>query len=819
MKLFAILTVMAALITPAAKATIVKGTVIDNETESPLEFVNVIVKAGNATYGATTDEKGKFKISDVPSGKHLLTASFVGYVSSERQISVGDKTLDIGTIKLGENENVLQEVEVKGVKSQMKFELDKKVFNVEADLAAAGVSASELLENIPSVEVDNDGEVSLRGNSSVTIWINGKDSGLTSDNRADILEQLPAESIDRVEIITNPSAKYSPEGTAGIINIVLKRSALLGYYGSARASANSQGGYNINGSGNFNINKWESNIGIGYRHNKGERNSLSRRSFDDGTFLNSDQTNDNSRNGVFIRGGVSFIPNEQNEIYFNGFGMFGNGKRSGNSAYSSNRPGEDLISQSTNNKGDNRGGNVTIGYKHKFTENHTLDFSASMNGWNGPQDNWMHNIYTRENADGESYNENEWQLQHNEINNRNFEYQADYSLPIANKFKFESGYKGSNSHENSPMTTYSGSAQDNMEIDADLYNRFIYEKNVQALYATIGGTIDKLSFQAGVRGEYWQIRTQSLGYGQSESDIQVYKKNNFKVFPSAFISYSFPRQNEMQVNYTRRIRRPWGGQLNSFKNTADPTNISYGNPYLEPEYSNAFELNYIKTWSEHMASVSAYYRSTDNVIQRISFINELTDVMNTTSENVSQSVSAGTEIVFKNHLLKIVDLTTTVNLFYYQLDGFSYQPENSKQLVTGNSDSNFSWNIRAMARVMLPLGFSAQVDGGYNAPTVIAQGKREASYRLNAGIRKDFGAWSINLNVRDILDSRSRESRTVGNGYSLYSKSWGAGRRFQLTVSYNFGNMKSRKKDKKDKEHQDDEPAMDSGYDNDGGED
>lgn len=798
------------------KAATVIGSVIDNESQLPIEFVNVILKDKNdKTYGIVTDSDGKFRVQDVPAGQYTITASFIGYVTTSKQISVGKSTTNVGTLKMSENENVLQEVEVKGVKSQMKFELDRKVFNVEADLAAAGVSASELLENIPSVEVDNDGEVSLRGNSAVAIWINGKDAGITSDNQADILEQIPAESIERVEIITNPSAKYSPEGTAGIINIVLKRSALLGYFGSAKASANSNGGYNFNGSGTFNIHKCETNLGIGYRHDKRERNGISDRTYDDDTYLNSRQKSNNTRNGVFIRGGVSFLPDEQNTFFVNGFGMFGKGKQEGGTNYDSNRPGENLIRQGNRNDGNNRGGNVNIGYKHVFGTNHNLDISAAFNKWSGPQDSWLNYVYENTDAAGEPYETESWRLQNNQINNKNFEYQADYTLPIAGKFKFESGYKGTNSRENSPMTTYSGDSRDNLEIEAALYNRFIYEQDVQALYATIGGKVGKFNFQGGLRGEYWQVRTRSLGYGQTEADVQLYKKNNFQLFPSAFISYSMPRNNEMQINYTRRIRRPWGGQLNSFKNTSDPTNISYGNPYLDPEFSNAFELNYIKTWEQHMASVSAYYRSTDNVIQRINFINENDGVMNSTFDNVSQSVSTGTEIVVKNNFFRIFDLTTTVNLFYYNLDGFAYTPENSKQVVSDNGDSNFTWNIRATARVMLPLGFSLQVNGGYNAPTVIAQGKRDANYRLDAGVRKDFGKWSVNLNARDILDSRSRESRTFGNGYTQYSKNWGNGRRFQITVSYSFGNLST-----KDKKHDHDEPTNgNNGYSEDEGAD
>lgn len=776
----------------SAEAAVVRGNVIEPESKAPMEFVNVIVKSADGkVYGGVTDGDGNFSIPGVPAGNYTLTASFVGYTPTETRVTVGSGNVDIGVLALAENENLLDEVEVKAMKSQLRFDLDRKVFDVEADLAAAGTSASELLENIPSIEVDNDGEVSLRGNSSVTIWINGKDAGLTSDNRADILEQLPAESIQRVEIITNPSAKYSPEGTAGIINIVMKRGSLLGYYGAARASANTWGGYNANGSVNFNTGKWETSFSIGYRHNRSKRYNSSDRTYDDLTYLNSDQERENNRDGIFMRGSVTYYHNEQNEIYLNGFGMFGWNKNEGSTDYLSNRATEALVGQASLSDGNNQGGIVTAGYKHTFGENHTLDISTSFNGWHGPFNNTTDNRYEYPSADGSGVDVvEEWQSQQNEIRNRNVEYQADYTLPIAGKFKLEAGYDGRNSHEDSPVSTLVGPSENQMQIDPDQYNRFIYDQNIQAAYATFGGNVGNLSFQAGVRGEYWKVTTQSLAYGQSVSDVEPFTTDHFQLFPSAFLSYSFPRQNEMQINYTRRIRRPWGGQLNSFRNTSDPTNISYGNPLLNPEYSNAFELNYIKTWDEHMTSASVYYRSTDNVIQRINFIDDRTGIMNSTFDNVSQSVSAGTEIIIKNTFFRIFDLTTTANLFYYRLDGFEYTPEHSTQVVSGDGDSNFSWNIRVNARVMLPWDLSLQVNGRYNAPTVIAQGRREGNYRLDASLRKDFGKWSVSINARDILDSRRFETVTYGNGYTQTSKNWGGGRRFQLTLSYSFGNMK-----------------------------
>lgn len=234
----------------------ITGTVSNKSTGEPMDFVTVQIF--NAATGkplqisTSTDEKGQFTLKGVPDGNYIVKVMNVGSVNQERPVGVKGADIDLGDIHLADDAKLLKEVVVEGVRSQMRFELDRKVFQVDANIASAGQSASELLESIPSVEVDQDGEVSLRGNSSVTVWINGKDSGLTADNRAQILEQIPAESIERIEVITNPSAKYSPEGTAGIINIVLKKDRRGGYFGSAEVSANSRGGGNVSANINWN---------------------------------------------------------------------------------------------------------------------------------------------------------------------------------------------------------------------------------------------------------------------------------------------------------------------------------------------------------------------------------------------------------------------------------------------------------------------------------------------------------------------------------------------------------------------------------------
>lgn len=366
--------------------------------------------------------------------------------------------------------------------------------------------------------------------------------------------------------------------------------------------------------------------------------------------------------------------------------------------------------------------------------------------------------------------------------------------------RIEAGYKGTFQRNASPVDTYTGTTAEDIRQDKSLYNRFLYNQDVHALYMTYGGKWNKLSYQAGLRGEYWRVDTRSLDFDQEFNGkaSETFEKDYFKLFPSAFISYALPKNNELQVNYTRRLRRPWGGQLNSFRNISDASNISFGNPELTPEYSHSFELNYIKSWeSGHTLSLSGYYRSTDDVIQRIRFLNTEDNVMYTTSENVAKSQASGLEIVGKDKLFKILDLTTTVNLYYSKLDGFSYLPQGAETPVIGDTDESFAWNVRMIANFSLPWGVSLQGTGNYNSKQLMAQGHREPNYSVDLGLRKSFlsDKLTLSINARDLLDSRKFRTVTAGDGFWQDSENWRGGRRVGFTLTYNFGNM-NKKKDK-----------------------
>lgn len=788
-----ILSYISILIYAASPAPVdIKGKITDATTKDIIEFVNVSIydNNGNLVKGAITDLDGNYIIQDVGKGSYTMKVSYVGYRTVEKKINVdGSKNMTLN-LSMREDTELLDEVEIVAEKPQMIFDIDKRIFNADHDLTSLGGSASDLLSNIPSIEVDSEGTVSLRGDEGVTIWINGKDSGLTSDNQSQILEQLPAETIDRVEVITNPSSKYSSEGSAGIINIILKKNINIGYYGGVQARATTAGMYNASGNINYSKGKWDMFLNVGYRHHNGKSEGYDNRTMNDGTYLN--QTSEGKRKGdnMFTRLGVTFHPTFKDDISLNGFGMFGGGSNNRTINYLSNMPGtyQSAVRKTLGND-DMNGGNISMDYMHRFSEKSYLSASASYNVWgmDGSTDYLQDSQYA-------DRTESSIQKQSSHMNNNGWEFTADYSNQITENHKIETGYKGELRSEHSPIETMSGTSYGNLVPQNNLYNDFRYDSDIHALYVSYSGKINNFGIQAGLRGEY-TLTDAVTKYKNTDGEIMfdTYKTDYLDLFPSLFLSYSLPNNNEIQVNYTRRLRRPRGHMLNSFRNITDSTNISYGNPSLSPQYSNVFEVNYIKTWGLHTLTASAYYRGADNVFERITYMDE-NEIMNTTWFNVTESKSIGVELVAKNKLFNnILDLTTTVNLYYFKLDGFEfYDSRTGNLLATGDSEENFSWDARMIANVKLPYDINLQVTGRYRSKRTVAQGYRKPSYSLDAGLRKSFldNRLSVAVNARDLLDSRKRQSITIGDDFRQESSNSFIGRNIGITISYSFGNLK-----------------------------
>lgn len=796
---------------------IVKGKILDRQKSEPLGFVNIkVTEQGSDKFvgGGITDAGGNFNVSGLKDGKYTLSLTFMGYKDVTRQFEItpAKREVQFKLLYMAEDAKQLNEVTVTGQRATMKLEVDRKSFDVGQLISNAGQAASDVLDNIPSIEVDNDGNVSLRGNSSVEVWINGKASGLTSDNRAQILQQLPAESIERIEVIDNPSAKFSAEGSAGIINIVLKKDRKAGYYGSVQAGGDTRGGANTSFNVNYNSRLIDTYLNMGYRHRANTGHMESQQTSD--TYNQTYDSDSKQRgNNFFTRAGVTLHATTKDDFSLSGMLMHGGGNSHSYTPYIYTAVANGLNNYQLDRINRSRTGmDMRYGefnYRHSFNDKHFIDFTADLSSWKMNGDNWYQDSTVVVGIDDVTYS---YQYRPQYINNHRKELKLEYENQVTKSFKIEAGYNGNFSRENTPQESYMDNTSfdgTNASEDKLFFNRFIYKQDLHAFYTTLSYKFGALSLMGGLRGEYWRVNTESYTWEQEHDASlreQPFKKDYFQLFPSVFMSWQMTETQQLQLNYTRRLRRPWGGQLNSFRDTRDATTVSFGNPYLTPEFSNSFSLNYLKQWNDHSLLVSAYYRPTTDVIQRISYKNKEDGLFYQTSMNVAKSVSTGLEMTVKNKLWRILDLTTSANAYYYRLNGFSYDIDG--QTVTGNSDHNFTWNARMTASLMLPYDISIQTTGRYTARQVITQGYRKANYSIDFGARKNFfnKLFTLSVNCRDLLDSRRFETFTSGPNFTRHQINRRGGRRVSMTLTWNFGNMKQKKRPNKNQGSENDMP-------------
>jgi outer membrane receptor protein involved in Fe transport len=746
---------------------VVSGNVVDKDGEGVMSANVTLNKDSALISGVLTDENGNFSLPNVPFGKYKLTISFIGYKTETRRVEVSteNSNIHLKPITLSDNSQMLKEVEVLGIASQTKFDIDKKIYTVNQNALSVGVGADEILKNIPSVNVDNEGNISLRNDENVQVWINGKPSGLTAENRGQILEQLPAESVESIEVISNPSSKYNPEGTSGIINVVLRKDRKAGYYGAVSAGASYPWGFNAGGNINYSNKKFDTYLSLNYRNNR--RNGggwLNRSSFgeQDTTYLRQDNENESHNQGFFARAGVDYHINDKNTIGVSGFTMLGGNTRTTDYRYS-------LINQSysqkTTSDGNQLGYNFSIDYEHIFDKNeHKLTASAG------------HSDFTFDsNTDYLTLRENASNERREDINRHSQEYwlQADYTLPIGEKSKLEAGYKSSWQPDRNIL-----------KRNSILNDDFTLNRQIHAVYANYKNTLKfiDLGYLLGVRGEATITDWKNIGEkGNSAS---------YDFFPSIFLSKAFGKGNEVQLSLTRRINRPGRRELNPLRDTSDSTNIRYGNPDLKPAFALAYELIYIKTWTNHTLSASAYLRQTDNIIQPVSKFED--NMMQTTYKNIASRQNSGLELSLKDRFFRIMELTSTVNLYYSKLYG------NTDEVRT---NENFSWDARIIGNVLIQKGFSAQLTGNYQSASLLPQGKRLPVYSFDAGLKKTFAEKiTLNLSVRDIFNSRKMRQEIFSDNFRQESEQYFNGRTVRLTVSYNFGNLKPKKKTQKQQE-------------------
>ena len=804
----------------------VTGKVIDYGTKQPIDFANVsVLKSidGLPVTGTVTDSEGNFSI-ELADGKYILVVSFMGYTEQKKELTVADKPVNMGRIALREDALVLQDVEVVGQGSSMRFELDKKVFTVDQNIASAGASVTDILENIPSVDVDQEGNISLRNSEDVEIWINGKPAGLNSENRGQVLQQMPAGTIEKIELITNPSAKFSPEGTSGIINLVMKKDRAAGYYGSVQAGINyalaapwtTPPGANVGFNINFNAGPVDGYFNVGYRYHTSNGGSVTDRYNLDGsgsekldsTLIQSHLMQDGQQShkggGMFARGGLNFHVAQGHTIGISGFGMVSDPKafKMSNDNYRTyllTTPTGDTTRhymRDQHGTGYHPGGNATLDYTFEL-DNHKLYVSGTYNHFGF---NMLTDYSQIESAD------TTYQDQTSKNTDQGIEIKADYEWKPTPQSRLEAGYDYTRSWGHSYADAHNNNADgSHIEELYPYYTDYHSLKQNHAFYMTYGNRFwNRLSIQVGLRGEYYIRHLESTykdaeGHERDAYEGMENKKDTsyFQIFPSAYISYDFGNGHELQLNYTRRVNRPWGHQINPRMDFSDSTNISYGNVDLLPAYSNNLELNYLKTWERHTLSAGVFWKYREGAVQNVKYMDG--DVMKNTYLNVSTRQELGAELVAKNRLFgELLQLTTSANFYWNNISAVDQVMYHLGDTIPVHLEGQniFAGSVRVNAQFLFTKNFSGQITAAYRSPRVVAQGTTSHSYSIDIGLRHTFlnKQLALALNVRDLLDSRARRNTTWGDGFWQFSENRWHSRSISLTITYNFGNQQPRRR-------------------------
>ncbi|UII26222.1 TonB-dependent receptor family protein [Fulvivirga maritima] len=691
----------------------VEGKLMDGDSGKPLEYASVsVLQASDSSLvtGGVTDGQGNFSIPIKNKGKYVVRAEFISYNPKyySVELGAGKKVANLGSITLNPDAETLEEVVVKGEKSQMVMELDKRVFNVGQDLSNIGASAADVLDNVPSVNVDIEGNVSLRGSSNVKILVNGKPSGLIGISSTDALRQLQGNLIERIEVVTNPSARYQAEGNAGIINIILKKDENQGINGSFTVN----GGYPADFGVSANVNyrkKWVNmffNYGTNYRNSPGsgyDRQEF----FNDGysTYRTTDR--DRNREGFShnIRAGADFYLDDKSTLTASGLYRFSDEDNTTDLTYRNYDRNRVLLADSLrtdNEKEDEDNMDFALNYTREFNDKgHKLTADLQYRESDEVEDSEQ-----RQGArpsSGEDFNPNLFQRSYNEEFERNILFQTDYVYPFSENGKMEAGLRANIRSIDNSYQVEEQNEQGQFEQLSDFSNNFKYDENIYAAYFIYGNKINNFSYQVGVRSELTDITTQLVTTGERAD------KDYIGFFPSAHITYELANENSIQASYSRRLDRPNFWNLNPFFSYTDPRSIRSGNTDLDPEYTDAYEIGYLKTWSSGSVYSSVYYRYTTDVIDRVSYQDQVNGdtVIFSMPQNLSQRNSYGVEFTVSQDVGDWWKLNGNANFYHQATDG-DYEGQDL-------SSDTYTMSARVTSKMTLFDAFDFQLSGRYRA--------------------------------------------------------------------------------------------------------
>ena len=751
----------------------IMGTVLESRTQHPIEFATVMIRDGKtreSITGTTTNSDGAFSIkADVQD--FYVEISFIGFVSQTiGDIRVVGGQADLGIVELSEDSRTLEEVVVRGERSQTQFQLDKRVFNVGEDLSSTGASALEVLNNVPSVSVNIEGQISLRGSAGVQILINGKPSVLASEG-GNALGTITADMIEKVEVITNPSAKYEAAGTAGIINIVLKKEEKEGLNGSVTVNTGAPHNHSVGLSLNRRTNKFNlfSQLGAGYRELPRQAEAINR---DLSTGIQVSSDGKEYRNEAFYNLilGTDYHINEHNVVTLSGFFAYEvEDQPSGFDFTQTDQSGSVIaewereeVTEATNPKWQ-----YELNYKKEFRDNeeHAFLFSALGNFFGKDQSSEFFNTSTFGN-----FEQNDQQNRTN-FKEASYTFKADYTQPFSDKVTLEAGaqYVIQDVSNDFAVTDL---IDGDWILNTGLTNVFEYNQKVLGVYATGAYEDEKWGVKAGLRLEDTDLNI-LLANTNEESG-----QNFANFFPTFHTSYKITERLSLQAGYSKRIYRPGLWELNPFFNFRNNFSVRAGNPNLQPEFTDSFEATSIYILDKLSLNFGVYHRYTTNVIERIAFFED--NVSITRPENIGTNRTTGIEFNAKYSPKKWLSLSTDVNYFQFQREG---------ELENVSFGFNASqWMSRLAAKLKLPAQADFEVTGNYQSGVQSVQGEQSPFLFVDFGVRKKMlkGRAILNLSVRDAFASRISENETIQRNFYLYNYRL-RGRFVVLGFSYGFG--------------------------------
>ncbi len=768
----------------------ISGSVADAESGDPIPTATVAVWSvadSSLATGTVAGDDGSFLIEGIRPGRYYVKVSFIGYATETVDgIAITPQSLraDLGTIDLRVETAILDEVQVSAERDFMEVHIDKNVYNTKDQLVSEGGSATDVLRNIPSLEVDMEGKLSLRGNQNVAVLINGRPSQMNADMLASFLQGLPASSIERVEVIPNPSARYEPDGMSGIVNIVLKQKSDLGLSGALTAGVGTQEDYNASGMLGYSKGKLGARINYGFRTGNRERSGerFNEYRFESPfEYLETISEGENGNLSHTLNGNLDYQLSRRNTLSLSGLLSMRNGDGNNLNAYTEWSQGaeDNLLTYNRLNTDNDEDFNVDLGATYRYVVEplkHELVAELRYENEREDEDEEYRQELIQPGVDPVLM-----ELERSFLGNRNTStaLQIDYIRPLGKEGKIEVGYKGTLQELDSDIVNELFDTETGEFVpDTDFSNTFTFEEQVHSGYGIIGQQFGKLGAQAGVRVE------QALTTFSLTALNESFDNNYFSAFPSAFLTYKFNDLHMVRASYSKRINRPRVGgrfnMLNPISDRSDPLFRRVGNPYLKPEYVHSAELTYTLNTKWAMFSISPYYRRTVDVIRFIDEVDE-NGVTTVTFKNLDMTESWGGQAILTARLGDRLNGFASFDLYRVATDAAS--------VSDALSNNAYGWATRINGTIKLTPTLSMQASWFYRAPMNVEQGRMGAMTRSDIALRQQlFGnKASLSLRVSDPLNmSGFHIMRDTPTFYFENENRWNA-RAMNVTFTYNFG--------------------------------